>query len=175
MIILLTIILIIVDNFVSNLVSLFLYMSIYNISMISIFWLILNLLIIKKKTIFSFIYLKFNFFYNFMLLVTLLSIAGVPPFIGFFSKLLILLILTSSNFFILYFFFFILLFQGLYFYLQNLKFLNSNTNLSSNFQYLNQQKNSIFFLYFIIIFLYFSIVGFLFLDDLFLYFFWFFL
>jgi NADH:ubiquinone oxidoreductase subunit 2 (subunit N) len=55
----------------------------------------------------------------------LFSMAGVPPFWGFFSKIFLFTLLANSNFFILFPFFFILLFIGLYFYIQNIRFLNS--------------------------------------------------
>lgn len=96
--------------------------------------------------------------------------AGVPPFLGFFSKLFILLLLISSNFFSLYVFFFILLFIGLYFYVQNLRFLLtssfSNSTLPIDF-HLIQFCN--YYLY-SIVFIYITVFGFMLLDDIVLFF-----
>ena len=60
-------------------------------------------------------------------IISLFSMAGVPPFWGFFSKIFLFTLLANSNFFILFPFFFILLFIGLYFYIQNIRFLNSTS------------------------------------------------
>ena len=99
------------------------------------------------KTIYSFSEFKFNFFLISTITITLFSMAGVPPFLGFFTKLLILLILLNSNFFLLYIFFFALLFFGLYFYLQNIRFLH-NTNTGKTFynNSLNLTQSSLFFI-----------------------------
>ena len=64
---------------------------------------------------YSFTDLKFNYYFSTVLAIVLFSMAGVPPFLGFFSKLLILILLINSNFFLFYLFFFGLLFFGLYF------------------------------------------------------------
>merc|ERR1712156_521922 len=72
------------------------------------------------------------------LMIALFSMAGVPPFIGFFSKLSIFVIILNSFFFVLYIMFFILLFSGLYFYLQNLRLiLTSPTRSSIDIFYIN--------------------------------------
>jgi NADH:ubiquinone oxidoreductase subunit 2 (subunit N) len=62
-------------------------------------------------------------FHVLTLSVSLFSMAGVPPFAGFFSKLLLVTFLTSSNLFILYTFLFIILFISLFFYMQNIRYL----------------------------------------------------
>jgi len=60
--------------------------------------------------------------------VALLSMAGVPPFSGFFSKLAIFVLLLNSSIFFLFPLLFILLFTGLYFYLQNLRLVLTISN-----------------------------------------------
>jgi len=52
--------------------------------------------------------------------------AGVPPFLGFFTKLFIFVIILNASFFLIYWIFFLLLFLGLYFYVQNIRFLNTS-------------------------------------------------
>lgn len=49
--------------------------------------------------------------------------AGVPPFWGFFTKVFIFDLLADTYFFVFYPIAFTLLFVGLYFYIQNIRFL----------------------------------------------------
>ena len=160
------------NNSFDTLVILFIYMFVYNISLIIIFWTLFQFVSFNFKTIYSFSDLKFNFYFVTALSVTLFSIAGVPPFLGFFSKLLILIVLVNSGFFFFYIFFFGLLFFGLYFYLQNIRFLYytgvSELNYSYNF---NIRISSLYF-YLSFFFIFFLIFGFSFMDDLILYFYW---
>lgn len=132
-----------INNFVDSLVIVYLYMFTYNLSFLIIFWALQSVILTNVKTLYSFKDFKLNFFLLSTFLIVLLSIAGVPPFIGFFSKLLILLNLINSNFFLFYFFFFSLLFFGLYFYIQNIKYLMSNNNERSNYHefFLRQIRN----------------------------------
>jgi len=160
------------NNSLDTLIILFIYMFVYNLSLISIFWTLQQFVSFNFKTLYSFSDLKFNFYFVMSLTIALFSIAGVPPFLGFFSKLLILLILINSNFFFLYIFFFGLLFFGLYFYLQNIRFLYSTG--VGKLTYANTFNLRITSLYFNITFLifFFLIFGFLFMDDIVLYFYW---
>jgi NADH:ubiquinone oxidoreductase subunit 2 (subunit N) len=161
------------DNFNSILVTAYLYISVYNFSLLLIFALLQQFVSFSLKTLYSFNDLKFNFFFTFTLTICLFSMAGVPPFIGFFTKLSLLVILINSNFFFLYVFYFILLFFGLYFYLQNLRFLYSTKqDFFNKITYNNQPGISVainfyYTSYAISIFL---ISGLFFLDDLILYF-----
>lgn len=117
---------------ISNiLVLIWSYMLIYNIALYLIFSTLFQFVNSSYKTIYSFLDLgSFNFFTK-VLIICLFSMAGVPPFWGFFSKIFIFTLLCNSNFFILFPFFFILLFISLYFYIQNIRFLN--TTSGSNF------------------------------------------
>ena len=155
-----------------TLTYLYAYLFIYNISLIFFFWSFFNFVINNYKTIYFLNNLKFNSFVNLVFTVCLFSMAGVPPFLGFFSKLFILLLLSSSNFFVFYIFFFILLFLGLYFYIQNIRFLltskYSNSSVSFDIQ-LNQFHS---YYLFSIYFLFFIIFGFFILDDVVLFFSW---
>lgn len=159
-------------NFIDSLVILFSYMFIYNLSLILIFWTLEQFVSFNFKTLYAFTDLKFNTFFVISLSIVLFSIAGVPPFIGFFSKLLILVTLINSNFFFFYIFFFGLLFFGLYFYLQNIRYLFSTGSNKLNYSFnLNLRIAPIFF-YITFLFLFFIIFGFFFFQELILYFFW---
>lgn len=160
------------NNFLDNLIILFSYMFIYNISLLLIFWTLFQFINLNFKTLYSFSDLKFNFFFLSILTIVLFSIAGVPPFLGFFSKLLILICLLNSNFFFFYIFFFGLLFFGLYFYLQNIRFLYSTGIGKINYAYESNLRLSTLYIYFSLFFLFFLIFGFFFFDDLILYFYW---
>ena len=94
------------NNYLDTLVILFIYMFIYNISLIMIFWTLHQFISFNFKTLYSFTDLKFNYYFTTILSIVLFSMAGVPPFLGFFSKILILILLINSNFFLFYIFFF---------------------------------------------------------------------
>ena len=160
------------NNYLDTLVILFIYMFIYNISLIMIFWTLHQFISFNSKTIYSFTDLKFNYYFTTILSIVLFSMAGVPPFLGFFSKILILILLINSNFFLFYVFFFGLLFFGLYFYLQNIRFLHST--VIGKINYANVGFLRIYFLYYVLnfFFLFILIFGFSFMDDFILYFYW---
>jgi NADH-quinone oxidoreductase subunit N len=117
------------------------------------------------KSIYSFSDFRFGLYFILSFTITLFSMAGVPPFLGFFSKLLIVVALSNSNFSIFYFFFFSLLFLGLYFYIQNIRFLYSTrtSNLSYAFNKLMRLATIYFIISFSIIF--FLTLGPIFIDD----------
>lgn len=160
------------NNSFDTLVILFIYMFVYNISLIIIFWTLFQFISFNFKTIYSFSDLKFNFYFVISLSITLFSIAGVPPFLGFFSKLLILIALVNSGFFFFYTFFFGLLFFGLYFYLQNIRFLYSTGVSELNYAHNFNIRISSLYFYLSFFFIFFLIFGFSFMDDLILYFYW---
>jgi len=160
------------NNAFDVLIVVYSYLLIYNISLIIIFWTLQQFLSFTTKTIYSFNDFKFNFYFTTALTIALFSMAGVPPFLGFFAKLLILISLVNSNFFIFFIFFFGLLFFGLYFYLQNIRFLYSTGYGKINYYHLfNLRATSSYFLI-ISFFLFFLIFGFLLMDDIILYFNW---
>lgn len=160
------------NSSLDNLIILFAYMTIYNLSLLLIFWTIKQYVSFNFKTLFSFADLKFNFFFLSIITISLFSIAGIPPFIGFFSKLLILLCLINTNFFFFYIFFFSLLFFGLYFYLQNIRFLYSTSNSKINYAYELNLRLSSTYVYYSISIIFFLLFGIFFFDDLLLYFNW---
>lgn len=160
-----------VDYF-DTIVVLFFYLFIYNFSILTIIWKLFNLINSDFKTLYSFSDLKLNTFFLTILAVTLFSMAGVPPFIGFFSKILILLLLINSNFFLMYYFFFGLLFFGLYFYLQNIRFLFTTTNRQMTYAYEFNMRLSIGYYFYSSFFIFIICCGVFFIDDFFLYFYW---
>lgn len=147
-------------------------MFVYNTSLVLIFWTFKQFVSFSGKTIYVFSDLKVNFFFSTTVAIVLFSIAGVPPFLGFFSKLLILLSLINSNFFFFYIFFFSLLFFGLYFYLQNIRFLYSSGTSKISYSFENNVRLSSSFVYFSQFFTFLIVLGFFFMDDFILFFCW---
>jgi len=155
-------------NFFESLTTLFFYVIIYNFSLIVFFWTLNQFINSNSKTLYAFADLKYNFFLVFVITILLLSMAGVPPFLGFFSKLLILVSLININFFLLYIFFFSLLFFGLYFYVQNIRFLySSSSNSQLNYAFLPFIRLQLAYLYFTYSISFILIFGFYFFEDIF--------
>jgi len=147
-------------------------MIIYNLSLFTLFFTLFQLVNLETKTLFSFADLGSSNLYTKILSITILSMAGVPPLWGFFTKILIFVILVNSNFFFLFVPFFTVLMVSLYFYMQNLRFLNS-TNLT-DFVNISDLQVRVTPLYYTLTLmsLFFVIFGSFFTEDLFLLFYW---
>ena len=146
---------------------LFAYMLIYNTSLITLFWVLFSTVLTQFKTLHSFNSFSFNSFFLLTITILLFSMAGVPPFVGFFSKLFILTLLTNNSFFILYSVFFVVLFIGLYFYVQNIRFLHSTNHNSLAYQYMAVgERVTPTFYYFTIYILTLLILGTVYVDDI---------
>lgn len=152
-------------NFWDNLVTLVLYIVIYNFSLILLFWTVKQTITTNLITINSLSLFKHNHFFVFLLTVLFLSMAGVPPFLGFFAKILILVSLVNLNFFTMYFFFFILLFFSLYFYVQNIRFLQSTQQSQISYSFFLNLRLTLNFFYFAYFTVFFLLFGFIFFDD----------
>jgi len=141
-------------------------MLIYNLSLFLIFATLFQFVNTDVKTMYSLNDLGANNFYSKVLIISLFSMAGVPPFWGFFSKIFIFTLLCNSNFFILFSFFFTLLFLGLYFYIQNIRFLNASNG--SNFTPIVEHnlRNVPVYYYMTLTVLFFLTFGFMFTEDL---------
>jgi NADH:ubiquinone oxidoreductase subunit 2 (subunit N) len=142
------------------------YTIIYNATSFLLFATIMQVVSTDIKTLYSLANLGASNIYAKILGLCVLSLAGVPPLVGFFAKIFTFVLLSASNLFLLFPPFFVLLFVGLYFYVQNLRFLNS-TNLPSSpsIVELNPRPNLTYFtcaipLSFLIVF------GFCYVDDL---------
>lgn len=143
-------------------------MFIYNLSLYVVFSTLFQFVNSDVKTLQSFSVLGLINFFNKILIIVFFSMAGVPPFWGFFSKIFIFTLLCNSNFYLLFPFFFLILFIGLYFYVQNIRFLNS-TGIS-DFQpiiELNLRSVPIYY-YSTFSIMFFILFGFMFTEDLFI-------
>lgn len=153
-------------------VLMFTYMFLYNTSLILLFWTLFTTILTKFKTLHAFNSFAFTSFHLFVLTVLLFSMAGVPPFIGFFSKLFILTLLTNNSFFLLYSLFFVILLIGLYFYIQNIRFLHSTNPQAISTPFMFNEKVNVIYFYFAFSILTFLIFGIFYIDDALLFFTW---
>ena len=163
------------SSYIDNPIFLFSYMFIYNMSLVVFFWTILNYVSTNNKSLYSLNNFSFNPTTLFTLTVLLMSMAGVPPFIGFFSKLFVLTLVINYSFMTLYIFLFVILFFSLYFYIQNIRYLHSTNLKNSSSPQLINERLSINYVYVTVFSLTYIILGLFFIDDLILYFTWLFL
>ncbi len=70
---------------------------------------------------------SYNFF-SFTILIIFLSLAGIPPFLGFISKFLLFIVIFNKNYYLFLFYFTILNIFMIYFYTQNTRFLIKKIN-----------------------------------------------
>ena len=147
-------------------------MFLYNLTLVGFFWILMSFHNNSFKTLYSFNIFSFESSYLFFLTVFLFSLAGVPPFMGFFSKIYLLNLLIDQSFFLLYSVFMVLLIFGLYFYMQNLRFLHS-TNLQNNYKpFLKNERKSFSMIYYLLTWTFLLVNGVFFIEDLLLYFTW---
>jgi NADH-quinone oxidoreductase subunit N len=147
-------------------------MLIYNLSLFVIFYTLFQFTSFDLKTLYSFSSLGVNNYFTRVIIISLFSMAGVPPFWGFFSKIFIFVLLCNSTFFTLFTFFFLLLFVGLYFYIQNIRFLNTTAGADFNPIIEQNLRSTPIYYYFITVFLFLIIFGFIFTEDLLLFMSW---
>lgn len=153
-------------DFLQTMLLLLTYMLIYNLTSFLLFTTVLQSTGTNVKTLFSFSNFGATNIFTKILSLVILSLAGVPPLLGFFSKIFVFVLISGSNLGILFPSFFVLLFIGLYFYIQNLRFLSStNASLPTSQVELSLRNNFAYF-YTAIPLSFFIIFGFCYVDDL---------
>lgn len=103
------------------------YMIVYNLSLILFFMVFLQILQGDVRAMGALGKFSIDPIKGMLLVIALCSMAGVPPLFGFFTKVLVLVLLTNSSFPIFFIFFSVLLLVGLYFYMQNIRFLYNDS------------------------------------------------
>lgn len=161
-----------VSSALDNSIMLFTYMFIYNMSLILFFWTLMSYISTTTKTLHMLNSFSLNPTTVFVLTVLLMSMSGVPPFMGFFSKLFLITLIMNYSFFTLYFTLFVILFFSLYFYIQNIRFIHSTNTKNSSSNYLINERINIAYHYLASLLMIFIIFGFIFIDDLLLFFSW---
>ena len=149
-------------------------MFLYNISLTALFWTLFSVISTQIKSLYISSGFSFNSFITLLLTVILFSMAGVPPFIGFFSKIFIITLMVNNYFFLLYSLFFITLLIGLYFYVQNIRFLYSTNLHTLNYPFIENERLVLNYYYYTITILLFFILGMFYIDDFLLLITWFF-
>jgi NADH-quinone oxidoreductase subunit N len=146
-----------------------------NISIyILLIYLFFNILFIfnffKTKNLNLLKFFKKFTFVGITVILNLLSMAGIPPLLGFFGKFFLFNFFFLKNHIIFIFVFLTLNMFSIYFYIHNLKFF-VNKSGKNNFFFL---KNKVFFnkylLLNIIILNFLNFFGILFFEDMFIYF-----
>ena len=95
-------------------------MVIYNFALYTVFLTLFQFVHRNYKTLYSFLDLGSSNFFSKVLIMSLFSMAGVPPFLGFFSKIFIFSLLCNSNFFILFpFFFYDIIYRSVFLYTEH--------------------------------------------------------
>nr|NP_149374.1 NADH dehydrogenase subunit 2 [Tetrahymena thermophila]7TGH_2B Chain 2B, NADH dehydrogenase subunit 2 [Tetrahymena thermophila]8B6F_BH Chain BH, NADH dehydrogenase subunit 2 [Tetrahymena thermophila SB210]8BQS_BH Chain BH, NADH dehydrogenase subunit 2 [Tetrahymena thermophila SB210]8GYM_2B Chain 2B, NADH dehydrogenase subunit 2 [Tetrahymena thermophila SB210]8GYM_2b Chain 2b, NADH dehydrogenase subunit 2 [Tetrahymena thermophila SB210]8GZU_2B Chain 2B, NADH dehydrogenase subunit 2 [Tetrahym len=140
------------------------------INYLIVFMLILSVILLTNLSKFKSLnqFKEFNS-YNFILyslIFSLLSMAGIPPLLGFTGKFLAILYSSFKSQYLLILFMTILNIFGMYFYIQNLRFVVKK-NKSSILNYKNYYVNINYSITLNIILLnFFNFFGILFLSDL---------
>ena len=147
--------------------AVYLYMVIYNLTLLLIFNILLNTIINTFQTMNSLGSFHSDAINVFFLIIAFASMGGVPPLFGFFTKLLIFIHIGHSAMFFLFFLLTIVFLVSLYFYFQNIRFLYANFISNTNPFFLETSFHliPIYFNYIIVFFL---IMGGIFYDDFFL-------
>ena len=144
------------------------YMVIYNITSFLLFFTLMQAVTADVKTLFSLSNFGASNILTKLLSLAILSLAGVPPLLGFFSKIFVFVLISSSALFILFPTFFVLLFIGLYFYTQNLRFLNATNAPSLVLMSELSLRTHFLFFSFALPIAFLVIFGFCYVDDIFI-------
>ena len=124
---------------------------IYLVILVMIFGIFFMFNVLNIKTLNQFKEISvFNFIYIIMFF-NLLSLAGMPPLLGFIGKFLFIIFLLLKNQFFFFFLFSVVNLFMLYFYIQNLRFLVKKTksnNFLFNLNYTIEYKGLVFLVFF---------------------------
>lgn len=131
-----------------------------------------SILVIADKsysTLNKFKLIQGYYFLFIFVIVFLLSLAGVPPLLGFLGKFLLYIQLLSYKSYYLFFLFLLFNVFVLYFYIQNVRFMVSkNTNKISTSFFLSNYLYEFLFLVLIVI-MFFNVFGIFYFDNFLIY------
>ena len=148
-----------------TLILLWFYIIVYNLSLILALISISQLTLSELKTIHIFTYTGLDTTVSRSITIALLSMAGVPPFLGFFSKMFIFIMISNSNLLVFSAIFFLILLISLYFYMQNIRFLNTSKNTSRSISFNGSVRILPNYLRISTVIVTFLVIGFLIVDD----------
>ena len=157
---------------VEHVINAYFYLTFYNISLVVLFWLFLSVQVRELQSLYSLSHFRFNHFYLTLLVITIFSIAGIPPFVGFFTKVLVVLTILQQHFILTYWLVTPLLLLSLYFYIQNIRFIYTSGSNSFTYPYLENERVVLIFIYCTLVSLNLQICGFIWFDKFFIFFYW---
>lgn len=105
-----------------------------------------------------------NFFYM-VIILSLLSLVGMPPLMGFVGKFLMVIFVNLKTQFFIFFLFVFLNLLMIYFYIQNFRFLVKKSNSIENQSYLNLSIVNLIIIKILVFMLFFTLFGIFFFDD----------
>lgn len=141
------------------------YMVVYNTSLVLFFSILFSTTITDIKYFTTIPSIISDVHNRVVFTVILLSMAGVPPFIGFFSKLFIISLVVNNSFFLFYWLVFGIVFLGLYFYMQNIRALHGLKTLYKKLPHVFFELFSLPHVYKVFIVMYFILFGLFFIED----------
>ena len=148
---------------------LFFNIIVYIVSVVTIFNIFFILNIYNLKSLTDFKSVGTLYYFTISIVAILLSMAGMPPLMGFVSKFLIFIFLLIKQQFLVFIFFSILSIFSIYFYIQNIKFIVTKSTatlffIKNNYSFLNLKAT-----FFSIIFNSFNIFGLFIFNDILIY------
>lgn len=102
---------------------LYVYYIMYSLTVFNVFIIILKLNFSNFRTFSDLRFIVTSPLYSTSLSICLLTMAGVPPMAGFFTKLFMLKMLLHAGPVAFFFFFFLIIYISLFFYIQNFRFM----------------------------------------------------
>lgn len=153
----------------TDFIFVFVYYLVYNIAVFSCFLIICRSMHGNFRTLSELKSISASGFLTFSFAVALLSMAGVPPFVGFFTKILIIKSLANSGLVPFLISFLIIVFIALFFYVQNLRFVLVPAPVASTASEHSESKTVLFSSFLIVVVNFFLITGALYMNDLFIF------
>lgn len=164
----------------NSLINSFYFFESYGFSLI-----VINILIyLLSLTVIFFVFFLFNlnsfinlsnikifsssYFFYMSIILSLLSLLGMPPLLGFVGKFLMVIFVNLKTHFFFSVLFILLNLLLIYFYIQNFRFLIKKNNSSNSLSYFKQNEVNLNILKLLVFFLFFILFGIFFFDDLFL-------
>lgn len=121
-----------------------------------------NFLNISNIKIFS----TSNFFYL-AIILSLLSLIGMPPLLGFVGKFLLVIFINIKSQYYIFFLFVCLNLLMIYFYIQNFRFLIKKTNLNNYSSFFSTNELNLSIIRIINFLMFFILFGIFLFDDVF--------
>lgn len=164
----------------SNLIEDFYFFESYGFSLI-----FFNILIyLLSLTVIFFIFFLFNLnsfinlssikifssthFFYMSIILSLLSLVGMPPLLGFVGKFLMVIFVNLKTHFFFSIIFIVLNLFLIYFYIQNFRFLIKKTNYVNNSSFFKYNELNLNIIKILVFILFFILFGIFFFDDFFL-------